>query len=210
MRKLFSLTLLLVALSFNPALAQVPGVSVDIEPVVGLYIPFTKLVEEQNPELGNLIAEQKEAFAIGGRLSVLFAGPVGVEGNFMYAFSDVDRQEDGQTTKQNGYVWIGDARLLFNIVPGPINFFLTGGMAWIGRGGDAYDRVVDGKTNVGAVFGVGVKVSLGQLAFRGDAQGYRYNAQLTVNEATTGIPIDLGEQTQYDVVMSAGVSFSFF
>lgn len=210
MRKLFSLILALVALSGSTAWAQVPGVAVDIEPVVGLYIPFTKLVEEQNPELGSLVTEQKEAFALGGRASVLFAGPIGIEGCFMYAFSDVNTQENNQLTKKNGYIWIGDARLLFNVLPGPINFFLTGGMAWIGRGGDAYEQISDGKTNVGAVLGVGTKISLGQLAFRADAQGYRYTSQLTVTEKDTGQRIDLGEQTQYDAVLSAGLIWSFF
>lgn len=210
MRKSFGVILALVALSGSTAWAQVPGVSVELEPLVGVYIPFQKLVEEQNPELGNYVAEQKEAFAIGGRLGVLFAGPVGVEGSFVYAFSDAEKVVDGQTTTESGYTWIGDARLLFQVLPGPISFFLSGGMAWIGRGGDAFENVTDGKTNVGGVIGLGAKFSLGNLAIRGDAQGYRYNAQLTVVDRTTGESIDLGEQSQYDAVLSAGLVWSFY
>ena len=134
-------------------------------------------------------------------------GLLAVEGNFMYAFSDGESTADGDTESQSAGIWAADARLLLKLLPGPISLHLSGGLAFIGRSGDFYSDVTDGKTKVGGAIGAGLKVKLpGILAIRGDADMYLYSSELTADTDVGEVTFD--SQLQSDLVLSAGLVFS--
>jgi hypothetical protein len=183
-------------------MAQIP---IEIEPYVGVYIPFADLADQAIQDV-DIIASQKEALAVGARVG-LGLGIVAVEGNFMYAFSDGEVTDDEGTTSESASIWAADARLLLTLLPGPISLHLSGGPALIGRSGDFYSDVTDGKTDLGGAVGAGLRVKLpGILAIRGDADLYVYSSKLTVD---TGVgQEELDSQLQADLVLSAGLVLS--
>lgn len=201
-KKLFGLTAVLALIGVNPVMAQIP---IEIEPYVGVYIPFADLAN-QVVEGADVLASQKEALVVGGRLG-LGLGIVAVEGNFMYAFSDGERTEDGETVSQSAGIWVADARLLLKLLPGPISLHVSGGPAFIGRSGDFYNDITDGKTDLGGAVGAGLRVKLpGILAIRGDADLYLYSSKLTID--TGVVQGELDSQFQADLVLSAGLVIS--
>lgn len=204
-----------IALAFafvgaTPAMAQLPGL--EIEPYIGAYVPLRNIVEESLtiPGFGTAdqTAQQKEALALGGRVTVWLAGPIGVEGNFMYAFSDAELDDGTEVSDTSAYVWAADARVVFRLgVPlAPISFHINGGIALIGRGGDAYEDVTAGTSDVGGVVGVGTRIKLpGIFAIRADADGFFYSSQLTVDDPDLGGEFAFDSQFQADLVLSAGL-----
>lgn len=203
-KKLFALATVIALVGANPAMAQIP---IEIEPYVGVYIPFADVVS-QSIDGAELVVKQKEALAVGGRLG-LGLGILAVEGNFMYAFSDGESQADGDTDSESAGIWAADARLLWKLLPGPISLHLSGGIAFVGRGGDFYSDLTDGSTNVGGALGAGLRVKLpGFLAIRGDADVYLYSSELTANIPDAGGEVKFDSQFQSDLVLSAGLVFS--
>ncbi len=208
-KKLFGIAAVLGLVGASPAMAQIP---IEIEPYVGVYIPFADLIDQAIDDV-DVVATQKEALAVGGRLG-LGLGLVAIEGNFMYAFSDGERTNpaDGTVTQSAG-IWAADARLLLKLIPGPISLHLSGGVALIGRSGEFYDNdeitVDEGKTDLGGAVGAGIRVKLpGILAIRGDADLYLYSASVTANIEGVPGPVTTDSQLQGDLVLSAGLVFS--
>jgi len=201
-KKLFGIAAVFTLLGVSPAMAQIP---IEIEPYVGVYIPFADLADGV-VDGADVLASQKEALVVGGRLG-LGLGILAVEGNFMYAFSDGETVVDGETDSESAGIWAADARLLWKLLPGPISLHLSGGVAFIGRGGDFYSDITDGKTDLGGALGAGIRVKLpGILAIRGDADLYLYSSELTAD--TVGGEVTLDSQFQTDLVLSAGLVFS--
>jgi len=201
-KKLCGLAALMALLGASPAMAQIP---VEIEPYVGVYIPFADIAN-QAIQGADIVANQKEALAVGGRVG-LGLGIIAVEGNFMYAFSDGESKADGETDSQSASIWAADVRLLLKLLPGPISLHLSGGPAFIGRSGDFYSEVTEGKTDLGGAIGAGLRVKLpGILAIRGDADLYLYSASVTAN--IEGVPVTTDSQFQGDLVLSAGLVIS--
>ncbi len=202
-KKLFGLVTVFALVGTSPATAQIP---IEIEPYVGVYIPFADIVSQTVID-ADIVSKQKEALAVGGRLGVGL-GLLAIEGNFMYAFSDGELTADGDTESQSAGVWAADARLLLKLLPGPIGLHLSGGIAFIGRSGDFYSDITDGKTNLGGAIGAGIRVKLpGILAIRGDADMYLYSSELTADIPDVG-EVKLDSQFQSDLVLSAGLVFS--
>jgi len=203
----------LLALAVVPgsAEAQLPGPQLEIEPYLGVYVPGTDIVEEQILGVDVSLGHQS-SFALGGRLTVWLFGPLGLEGNFMYAFSDVEIQAAGLSVVQDegAYVWAADARLLLNLLPlGPIGLHVGGGIATIQRGGDFYDVVSEGKDDVGGVVGAGLRVKLpGLVGLRADADAYFYSAEITAAIEDVSVPQEFGNEFQADFVLSAGLFFA--
>jgi hypothetical protein len=196
-KKLCGLTLLLVLVGASPAAAQLPGIGIDFTAYGGVFVPLNDVVEDEI--LGT--DKHESALAIGGRLTLALPGPLGVEGTFNYAMSDVEA--DGATESANVWAVSGRAVFEFGLPAAPLTFFVNGGIAYIGRGGDYYEGAED-KSNVGGVAGVGVKVGLpGLLSIRLDAEDYVYSAKPTIAGVT---PTD--SQLQNDIVVSAGLVFS--
>lgn len=213
LKKLCVLASALSIVVATPARAQLLP-SFEFEPYGGAYLPLTDVVDQSVlvPGSGTLDISggQKEALALGGRLTWWVIGPLGVEGNFMYAFSDLEETEAGVTSDTSAYVWAADARLAFRFgIPlSPVSFHVNGGIALIKRGGDAYTEVTDGDSNIGGVVGAGLKVKLpGILALRADAGTYLYSSKLTVRDPDTGATITFDSQFQADVVVSLGLVF---
>lgn len=199
-KRLFATTLVLVVLGATPSLAQLPGL--DIEPYIGAYIP-TQNVIDQNA----LKVSQKNSLALGARLTAWLAGPLGIEGNFVYNFSDAELSDGTTTADTSAAVWMGDLRLILNMLPGPVGVHITGGVAAIGYTGDAYSDVTEGKTNLGGVAGAGLRFKLpGIFAIRGDADVYVYKVQL--GGEVGGIPVETNSQWQVDLIVSAGLIIS--
>ncbi len=187
------------------AAAQLPGI--EIEPYVGIFVPLSDLVDEESTGV-RFVASQNEAFALGGRAMLALGGAMGFEGNFLYAWSDVDTISSGTGGgSETAYTWAADARLHYTLLPGKVSLHFTGGAAIVGHGGDAWQDVVDGDWNVAGVGGVGVKLGLGGLSLRGDADVYIYSAELTVRNQQ-GQDVTFGSEVQADLVISAGLVLS--
>lgn len=208
MRRLFGVGAALALLGATPAMAQLPGI--EVEPYLGVFVPVLDLVDDT--QLGfDVSAAQKEALAFGGRITVWLPGPLGVEGNFFYALSDVEQTVDGAGEDIDANTWAVDGRLIFKFgVPlAPISFHVNGGIALIDHGGDAYEDVTDGDSSIGGVVGAGMRVKLpGLLGIRLDAQSYLYSSEITVDDPDFGGEVTFGSQFQADIVVSAGLVIS--
>ncbi len=210
-RKLFGLVLVFAFAGAAPAMAQLPGL--EFEPYLGVYLPVQDVIDQTVavPGLGDtkIVGSQKEALALGGRLS-LWLGGIGVEGNVMYAFSDAEATTGTEVSDTSAYVWTADARLAFRFgVPlAPVSFHINGGVAMIGRGGDAYDALnADGKTDIGGVIGAGARVKLpGIFGIRVDGNALLYSAQITVDDDELG-QVEFDSKLQADVILTAGLVF---
>ena len=199
--RLFGVSLVFTFFGVSPAMAQLP--KFELEPYVGVYIPINNVIDQDF--MGTQVtASQKSGFAMGGRLTFWALGPIGFEGNFVYSWSDAEITEDGQTDSESGNVWAGDLRAIWKLLPGPIGIHIDGGIAYIGRGGDAYSDITDGKSDVGGVVGAGLRFKLpGLFGIRADADAYLYEAEFTVD--ADGTPVTTDKQFQIDLVLSAGL-----
>ena len=208
-RKIFAVTLLAGLFAAAPARAQLPGL--EIEPYIGVFVPGTDVIDEEIAGVDLTIGHQ-QSFAVGGRLTLWLLGPLGLEGNIMYAFSDVEVDALGFSllADEGAHVWAADARLLWNLLPlGPIGLHLSGGLATINHGGDFYDLVTDGESSVGGVVGGGLRVKLpGLLGVRADADAYLYSIDLAASVSEVIPPVIFDSQFQVDFVLSAGLILS--
>lgn len=212
MRRLFGVAAAFALLGATPALAQLPGV--EVEPYLGVYVPPLDLADDRVDIDGfpsDVGWSQKEALAFGGRITVWLPGPLGIEGNFVYALSDVEQSIADSARDFDANAWALDGRLIlkFGVPLAPISFHVNGGIALIDHGGDGYDVVTDGDSSVGGVVGAGLRVKLpGLLGVRLDAQSYLYSAELTVDDPDFGGEVTFGNQFQADIVLSAGLVIS--
>ena len=204
---------LVVALALFGALpATAPAQSIEVEPYLGAYVPTTNLISqtlEGVPLVGtaDFTARQQEALALGARATVWLT-TFGVEGNFYYAFSDGEVAVDEIPAEESAGVWAADARVIVNLLPGPLGLHVNGGVALIGRTGDAYAEVTSGKTNVGGVAGAGITFKLpGMFGIRADVDGYFYSNEMTMDDPDLG-SITFDSAFQADVVASAGLVIS--
>ncbi len=202
LRKVFGLSLVLAVVTATPAVAQLP--KFEIEPYIGAYIPLNNVISEEVPLVGQVTGSQKEGFAVGGRLTFWALGPLGIEGNFVYAWSDGEIDDGVTVESESGNIWAADARVIWRLLPGPIGVHIDGGIAYIGRGGTAYEDISEGKSDVGGVVGVGLRFKLpGLFAIRADADAYLYETQFTIDD--NGTPFETEKQFQTDLIISAGL-----
>lgn len=200
-KKLFGFYLVTVVALASPAEAQIPG-SFDITVYGGAYLPTQKIIDQNITGEGQVTAKQKEGYGAGARLTFWLAA-LGVEGNVAYLWTDAEVTDDTGTESQSANVWVADARAIWSLLPGPIGVHLDGGIALIGRSGDAYQGVSEGKTNVGGVLGAGLRFKLpGLLSIRADADAYLYEAKLTDD---TGFQSE--GKFQADILISLGLVF---
>lgn len=218
MKKLLCVAALLAITSAAPAAAQ--HVMIDINGFGGLYLPTTDVIEFDTDLIGlpglEATAKQKTAAAFGGRITVWVQRAFGVEGGFAYALSDGDVELDGQDICDETFdgdaivcdanVWFGSLKGLYRFAPpaGAIwAIHLGGGVAVIGRGGDAFEDA-DGTTDIGGVLNVGATFDLTpQVAIRLDAEDYLYSAQFEDSE--TGIEIG-DSKFQNDLLFTGGIA----
>jgi hypothetical protein len=193
LKRLFGIVAVLAVLSATPGLAQVPSIGFEFGPYGGAYVPTTDLVDETG-----FTRKHKTGIALGARASVVIPGPFSVEGNFMYAFSDVEDTPADPVDGANVYAVSGLLRLGFSLPASPVSFHVGAGAAYIMRGGDAYEGVED-KNDIGGIAGVGMKAGLpGIFKIRVDAEGLFYSAAVGGADS----------QFQIDIVVSAGLVIS--
>jgi hypothetical protein len=194
---MFALALTMVRVA--PGLAQLPGI--EVSPFVGALVPLTDLVDEAAIDL---TASQKEALAVGGRVKVKFPGPLGVEGTFLYAFSDVESDDAGEVVDVNSSVWAASGKPVytFGLPMVPVSFNASGGVALVSHDPDV--EGAESETDVGGVVGVGLRLDPpGLLGVRLDVEDYLYSFQ---PESEEGIEL-ADSQFQSDLVVSVGLVF---
>ncbi len=195
-----------------PGAANAQERGLEFVPIVGLYNPLTDLRDPISSDLGPLDfgIRQQPAFAFGARTTFWLRGPFGLEGSFLWALSDAERVVLRQRNTADAYVWNASARIMIRLsgTRDPIEFFVNGGLAWTGRGGDAYADFSD-TTDFGGVVGASARFDLGgRLALRLDAENFFYDLDLTFRDPTEG-PIALDSQFQSDLVLTAGLVVDF-
>lgn len=180
----------------------------EFAPIVGLYNPLTDLRDPIVSGVGplDLGIRQQPAIAFGARTTFWLRGPFGLEGSFLWALSDAERVILLERRTAASYVWNASARITLRLsgTRDPIEFFVNGGVAWTGRGGDAYADFSD-TTDFGGVVGASARFDLGgRWALRLDAEDFLYDLDLTFRDPTEG-PSALDSQFQSDLVLSAGL-----
>lgn len=193
LKRLFGIIAVLAVLSATPGLAQVPGVGFEFEPYGGAFVPTADLVDETD-----FTRKHKTGLALGARATVVIPGPFAIEGNFMYALSDVEDAPADPVDGANVYALSGLLQFAFTLPAAPVSFHVGAGVAYVMRGGDAYEGV-DDKNDIGGIAGVGMKVGLpGIFKIRVDAEGYFYKAAVGGADS----------KFQPDIVVSAGLVIS--
>ncbi len=122
---------------------------------------------------------------MGRRVTLWFSGAFGLEGGFAFAPSDVDYDllveggaMDGSASRGvSASVWRGNVKALLNLAPSPdaaMSFLIGGGLAVVGRSGDAYKEFViqylgedlvfenEGTTDIGGVLNLGVMLDVSE------------------------------------------------
>jgi hypothetical protein len=193
----FRLTARIVALAMGVALcgpltkSLAAQASVDLTPFAGAYVPTADL-----SNLGTSV-KNKTSLAVGTRLTFWGAGRLGVEGTFAFAPSKLTSPPGG-SVNVNARVVTGSASLLLGILPAGSTsaLFLRAGPAVIARGGDAFNNISN-KTKWGGVVGAGVRVPLGSVGLRVDAEDYLYNGKFGSNGRSS---------FQNDLMFTAGLA----
>ncbi len=214
-RRLWSLSALPALLAAGPAAPQ--QLAVDIIPYAGLYAPIADVLEIR-AGVDGIIAElsvgQAAGLLGGGRLDLWLTDSFGLEGGFAYALSDAEIQAEalGVSISEgaDAHVWLGSARAIYRFMPAiasSLIFFINGGVAIIGRGGDAYEEFavdgiadVEGKTDIGGVIGAGIIIDVfDAVGIRFDVEDYLYSVKLEVADE------DFDSQFQNDIAVTSGM-----
>lgn len=199
-----SVTLAVAAAAFwtVPAFAQ----QVELSPYVGAVVPFSNVLEEEDPTLGSTELKHKVGIALGGRVTLWTPGSLGFEGQFAYALSNVKLTVDGTEVEDCGEacdasIVFGAAKVMFRFAPpaGGASFHIGGGPAVISRSGNAYEGA-EGTTDIGGVVNLGVSFKVGPVvSVRVDAEDYLSSAKFGAEGAESE------SKFQNDVVLAAGV-----
>ncbi len=197
-RRTFGALLVTALVGTAPALAQSP--KLEITPYAGLYVPLKNFV---NPLIFPIEGSHQAGLSLGTRLGVWITGPVGLEGSFNYAFSDVTAGIAGELESGQAYVMGLAARLLlrlgslegFSLILGP-------GFGYTSRGGEVYENVeVKGGWGYSGTLALRFAVSQ-SIAFRIDLENYIYNSDVQDNIAVE-FPL------QVDLIIALGMSIGF-
>jgi hypothetical protein len=189
----------------------------EIAAALGTYVPMNQL--PVGP--GNMFAEtaiclghdplglcppgpslqQKQALAIGGRVTSWLSRRSAIEGTFWYSPSGVT-----QTYRSAGKIVIADVRFVLSLAPqaSTMSVLLLGGPAVIQRFGDAYVDV-KGTTSPGGAIGIGLDIHPGHgYSFRAEIGDYLYSVQFASGPGPGGL---VGQRkSQHDVVFSLSMS----
>lgn len=206
-----------VALGAVPTTAQL--VDVEMSPFIGVYAPLRDLTLRSAegsvagvPVTADVQASQEATVTVGGRVSVVPPGPLMFEAAFGFAPSDVTSSVraagtvlDPAEAVLDGYVWLASARALASFGPRTslARAHVGGGVAMVGRGGDAA-RLAEEGTKIGAVVGASVHAGTGWVRFRFDAESYLYSVRLSTPDARLEgfVP---ESRLQVDVVLTTAI-----
>lgn len=195
----------------------------------GAFLPASDLtggvffIELQDPAFAGDVAatfRQKTAFQFGGRLTLWASQRFGIEAEAVFALSDLNVDvlfpavDPGPPITVNlisasenidGNVFLGSVNAVFALIRPPLEplvVFVSGGLGFVSRGGDASDTF-DTTTNVAGTWGFGLKYGVARgVWLRGDVRDYIYKFK--------GVDTDeLEAKWQNDLLVSAGLEFSF-
>ncbi|MGD2153279.1 MAG: hypothetical protein PVG79_08415 [Gemmatimonadales bacterium] len=163
---------------------------------------------------------QKTAFQVGGRLTVWPSQRFGFEAEAIYALSDLNVDvlvpfaDPGPPITVNlrsgsdavdGSVFLGSVNAVFALIRPPLEplvVFVSGGLGFVSRGGDAAD-IFENTTNVAGTWGFGLKYGVARgIWLRGDVRDYVYRFKGSDTD-------ELEAKWQNDLLVSAGLEFSF-
>ena len=228
-RKLSVAAAVLALLAASPAAAQ--QIAVDLVPFVGFYLPTSDVFDwslTQEGQTATVTGKHKTGFAFGGRLTLWLSGMFGVEGGFAYGPSDVDYdvtvegfgQGEFVSSSVSASVWRGSLKGMVNLVPSPdaaLSFFVGGGLAVVGRSGDAYKEFVirvegedipfenEGTTDIGGVLNIGVAFDVSEMiAIRIDVEDYIHSVKQTLRVPDLDLISD--SKLQNDLQLTGGVA----
>ena len=205
--KLCGLAAVCALLAAGPAAAQFPDVHV--EPYVGIFVPLNQIADAD--VLGfTFQVDQQEALAVGGRATIFPRERWGLQANFMYAFSNADVKFGSSALREEtASVWALDGRVVYNLMPDPVDLLVSGGVGVISHGDDAYQNVTNGETDFMGVLGAGLRFGwIEGLVFRLDVDSYLYYARPTVASSDFKAQLQLNSEFQTDLVLSGGLQFT--
>ena len=197
-----------------PCAAQV---SVELTPVVGLYVPTSAAIDESRyncldvivggvPDFCGAVLRQETSRAVGGRITGWLNNRTGIEVSLGYSGSRVTGLPPTANMSDTcASTLIGSARVLVKLTPRMVrtSFYVATGFSFVAHGGDAYaalnaSRLAYGglpgsTTGWGPVVGLGARFLLvPPLAIRAELEDHHYEIS--------------GGGFQNDLVFSLGLS----
>jgi hypothetical protein len=157
---------------------------------------------------------QKTAFQFGGRVTVWPSQRFGFEAEAAFALSDLNvevlvpigvpvRLVEGSGT-DDGNVFLGSVNFVYGLIRPPLEplvVFVSAGIGFVSRGGDAGDNF-DTTSNVAGTWGFGLKYGVARgVWLRVDVRDYIYKFDGGIEEFKS--------RWQNDLLVSAGLEFSF-
>ncbi|MGH7586038.1 MAG: outer membrane protein [Gemmatimonadales bacterium] len=186
------------------ALVAAPKASeaqVSVTPFVGYYAPLGTLLQDGGTEFST-----QSAMVFGGRLGLQTPGPLGFEASLAYSSAGL---ESGGA-ELDGDLMVLSGRALYRLGGlGPSGTLHAGaGLAYVMRGGDAWDGLedsgIEGIDDFGGTIGLGAKFSFSpMMSIRVDVEDFIYSGEVhNDTEATES-------KLQNDLMLSAGLNFGF-
>jgi len=202
---------------------------VEITSFAGMYVPTARVIDISAFCPGGPCGEvvkHESAPVFGARVTAWVRPRLALDLSFSYSGSGVKRNgllaeiPDGSPpisgsqsvdTTGKASVRTGSVRLLVSLMPRTSRtaLYVTGGLALVGHGGEAYSSVA-GNTGWGPVVGAGGRFQLAPgLALRAELDDYVY--QFSGTEATApyylgAVPGSYSSPLQNDLILSLGLS----
>jgi hypothetical protein len=172
--------------------------AVDLTPFVGVFVPVSDYVVEDE-----FIARHKAGVAVGARVTYQTAGSIGFTAAGMYAVSDLEVEDEGETFEGSGNVltFSGSVRYRLPSRSG-IQPHITGGVAVLMRGGEFYDEFEwSNTTDIGGVIGAGIGIPFGE----------RFRMAIDLEDFISSASVMEGSMTsqsrlQNDITLSLGLT----
>lgn len=199
-----------IALPFVPTLADAQ-VRVELEPALGVYAGLSSFTRPSSgaPFDFGMSLSQRTAVALGGQVTAWLGERVGVRVSGFTAASEVgpDNQDllDRQPVPANVTTWDLDALVALRPFASNLRVFFSGGVAFIERGGDAYEGF-QGTSDIGGALGVGSQYRLtDRLSLQADIRTVLYQLQLT---GPTGLAYPSAFQTDLLAVVGLTIKLA--
>ena len=180
---------------------------VEIEPAIGVYgglSSFTKPAGS-DPFAFSESLSQWTAVALGGRATGWLGTGFGVRLSVLTAPSEVGPNENNDPLDRQPVPATVTTAALEALVPlkafaSKLRVFLSGGVALVDRGGDAYQGF-DGTSDVGGILGIGSQYRLSdRLGLQADFQTLLYSLQLTDPDG-----LEYPSAFQTDILLTVGL-----
>ena len=181
---------------------------IEITPYVASYLPISKLKDSSQVDTK---VWQSTAPMIGASMRERLNTLISIEGGLGYAFSGRFIEQPsglpfGDLTQfQDGYLLVPSAKVL--LTPRRSNFYGSIGIGMILRRGNAWPDGLEGRDDIAAVIGMGVRAEVtSRISLRADAEVHLYQA-----DPDGDVQNSLFAKTfQQDVVVRVAVPIGLF